>query len=312
MGTAHPPAQPARPGAVLQGAVPGVPRRAPRGLPAPRLRGCSVPVRAALAVPGGALSAAVGRAPERRGCAPPRPPPPPIPRLQMEASSGGQSRGGSGLVGRNKSARIAPTAPRQRCPRPRAASGAARIWAAFPVPPPSRASVSRPDPPAERRGSEGSAARSRAWRGHAGTRLRSAAAPRSPPAAGSCQATRDGGEARTKPQREPPLSPPRTHGLFPRRNWGGGGGGVGCALRERAVGVRRRAELRGAAGGGGPRVTATLRPGPGAGRCRAGRGGAAAPGPPLLSGARARAEPPPRAAPRRPAPPMAPRGAPRP
>ena len=35
MGTAHLPAQPARPGAVQLGAVPGVSRRAPRGLPAP-------------------------------------------------------------------------------------------------------------------------------------------------------------------------------------------------------------------------------------------------------------------------------------
>ena len=124
--------------------------------------------------------------------------------------------------------------PRSRCP-PRAVPQ-------FPVP---TLPLSAEGPKGAQRG----AARGGDTRGH-GCVL--PPPPDPPPAAGSCQATRDGGEARTKPQREPPLSPPRTHGLFPRRNWGGGrGGGVGCALRERAVGVRRRAELRGAAGGGG-------------------------------------------------------------
>ena len=99
MGTAHPPAQPARPGAVLQGAVPGVPRRAPRGLPAPRLRGCSVPVRAALAVPGGALSAAVGRAPERRGCAPPAPHPLPPHGCKWRHRRAGRAAAAPGSLG---------------------------------------------------------------------------------------------------------------------------------------------------------------------------------------------------------------------
>ena len=198
---------------------------------APRV-GC--PLRGSAAAP--FPSALLWRCPEGSQCrcgsrsgaswlCPPRPSPPPTPRLQMEASSGGQSRGGSGLVGRNKSARIAPTAPRQRCPRPRAASGAARIWAAFPVPPPSRASVSRPDPPAERRGSEGSAARSRAWRGHAGTRLRSAAAPRSPPRGRELPGNAGWRRSANKAAAGAPPQPPPYPRAFPTPELGGGEGG---------------------------------------------------------------------------------------
>ena len=252
VGTAHPPAQPARPGAVLQGAVPGVPRRAPRGLPAPRLRGCSVPVRAALAVPGG-LSVPLWVA-LRSVVAVPPPAPHPLPShgCKWRHRRAGRAAAAPGSLGeirahelrRRLRASAVPVpalqvgqrafGPRSRCP-PRAVPQ-------FPVPTPP---LSAEGPKGAQRG----AARGGDTRGH-GCVL--PPPPDPPPAAGSCQATRDGGEARTKPQREPPLSPPRTHGLFPRRNWGGGrGGGVGCALRERAVGVRRRAELRGAAGGGG-------------------------------------------------------------
>lgn len=87
------------------------------------LVGFSASVRAFLP-PVGALSGA-------RGLCPP-PKLPPHPTAANGGASGGQSRGSSRLVRRNNSALII-TAPR---PRPRAAIGAVRIWAAFPVTPP--------------------------------------------------------------------------------------------------------------------------------------------------------------------------------
>ena len=299
MGTAHPPAQPARPGAVLQGAVPGVPRRAPRGLPAPRLRGCSVPVRAALAVPGGALSAAVGRAPERRGCAPPAPHPLPPHGCKWRHRRAGRAAAAPGSLGeirahelrRRLRASAVPVpalqvgqrafGPRSRCP-PRAVPQ-------FPVP---TLPLSAEGPKGAQRG----AARGGDTRGH-GCVL--PPPPDPPPAAGSCQATRDGGEARTKPQREPPLSPPRTHGLFPRRNWGGGGAAwdARCVSAPWAYGGERScAALR----AGGATRDRDAPPGAGGGQVPggAGRGGGAGAPPPLRSPSASGAAPP-----RRPAPP---------